>query len=214
MTNGKEKKGNEKKASERGSERSKSERIAKSPPPPDKKRGALRLRIALVVLAAFAVGLGVLLSGGDDDDGGDSGGEGPRIVSAAELLSLAASIPTPVYWAGEQAGTQIELTEEPNGNVTVRYLEGDAEPGSESAAFLTIGSYPQADPQAELDAVATNPGAIVRKAPDGRKVVTNEESPFSVYFADLDNTVQVEVYDPSGERAMELALSGQVQPAG
>ena len=40
------------------------------------------------------------------------------------------------------------------------------------------------------------------------------ESPTSVYFASPDNSVQVEVYDPSPQRAMSLALSGKVQPAG
>jgi hypothetical protein len=34
-----------------------------------------------------------------------------------------------------------------------------------------------------------------------------------VYLISPDNTLQIEVYDPSPERAMELALSGQVRPA-
>jgi hypothetical protein len=43
-------------------------------------------------------------------------------------------------------------------------------------------------------------------------VVTNENTPNSVYIASKDSDVQVEVYDPDPDRALEIAMSGAVRP--
>ena len=59
---------------------------------------------------------------------------------------------------------------------------------------------------------AARPGAIVRHSKDGTEVVSSREQPTSVYFVGPDKAVQVEVYDPSPRRAMQLALSGRVRP--
>ena len=45
-------------------------------------------------------------------------------------------------------------------------------------------------------------------------VVSSEKAPNSVYFVSSEGSVQAEVYDPSPELAMKLALSGKVEPAG
>jgi hypothetical protein len=181
------------------------------------RREVLWLRIAIVAVAAVGLIVGLVMAGGDDDDEEVEEAPAPassRIVSPAELRSAAAVSPTPIYWAGEQPDTEIELTEEPDGSVYVRYLPEGAEVGSEADSSLTIGTYPQDDPEAELDAVAARPGAKILKGENGREVVSSKESPYSLYFASPDNTVQVEVYDPSARRAAELALSAEVEPAG
>jgi hypothetical protein len=176
----------------------------------DKRAQILRLRIAIVVLAFMGVVLGVLLV---RDDGGDGGGEeaspaSARVVSPAELSSLSASSPSPIYWAGERPNTELELTEEES-DFYLRYLEGGAKPDAE---VLTVGTYLLDDPRASLEEVAASPTAIVRHAADGREVVTSEENPNSVYFVTPDNSAQIEVYDPSAKAAMDLALSGNVRP--
>lgn len=90
----------------------------------------------------------------------------------------------------------------------MRYVAEGAEPGES----LTIGSYPLENPSAAIQALAEEPGAIVRTAPDGRTIASSEGTPTSVYFASPDGSVQVEVYDPSPQRAMSLALSARVEP--
>jgi len=154
-------------------------------------------------------------------DGGDEGESEPeakgfaaRIVDEAELEDIAASAGHPVYWAGSMKGKELEVSESKEGNVQVRYVKDGAEPGAEAKKAITIGSYPVADPAGALDGYAETKGAIVLRAPDGRKLVSNVTSPSSVYFASPDNTVQVEVYVPSYERAISLARSGKVQPVG
>jgi hypothetical protein len=172
------------------------------------------LRAGIVALALLAGLLGWL---GTRDSGGSSAPAeaGARIVSEAELAEAAATLGQPVYWAGARPGTELELIERgEGGGVQVAYLPEGTDPETASAKVLTIGTYPLADPATELEGFAARPGAIVRHSADGREVVSSESAPSSVYFVSPDNSVQVEVYNPSPQRAMNLALSGRVQPVG
>lgn len=170
-------------------------------------RGAVLGLTLVVALVAW-------IASGDDEEAAAPVVEAePRIVAVEELEEVAVGAEYPLYWAGAMPGAALELTESETG-IQLRYLDEGAGVGEESAAFFTVGSYPLADPTGALDALAAEPGAIVRRSPDGRRVVTRRENPNSVYFASPDNSVQVEVYDPSPQRAMALALSELVRPIG
>jgi hypothetical protein len=169
------------------------------------RAGVFGVAIAVALFAWLAT-----REGGEDSTASEAES---RIVSEAELSETAAILGQPVYWAGPVLGTELELSElGAERGVQVRYLPQGSEAGS-AENVLTIGSYPLADPAAALESVAERPGAIVRHTSDGREVVSNERQPTSVYFSSPDNSVQVEVYDPSARRAMALALSGKVEPA-
>jgi len=113
------------------------------------------------------------------------------------------------------AERKLELRELGDGGSGVQILyQPEGTEGSRSANTLTVGSYPLPDPEVALEVVAGRPGSVTRQADDGREAVTNQQSATSVYLADPDNRVQIEVYDPSPARAMRLALSGRVKPAG
>jgi hypothetical protein len=167
--------------------------------------------IALAILVA--VGAWIATREGGDESPAASLEAAPRIVSATELSEAAADSDTPIYWAGEVAGSELELTELSEGGSQVRYLPQGTGAGGGTTSVLTVSSYPLADPSASLKGFAGRPGAIVREAGDGREVVSSKQTPTSVYFASSDNSVQVEIYDPSPARAMSLALSARVQPA-
>lgn len=137
-----------------------------------------------------------------------------RIVSAGELSGVVATVGHPVYWAGPIAGTVLAVSEGAEGIVQVRYLEDESQLEEEGGEFLTVGSYPLPDPEAASANLAKSPGAIVRHSPAGVELVATAENPNSVYFASPDDTIQVEVYDPSPKRAMALALLGRVRPVG
>lgn len=170
-------------------------------------------------IVALAVVVGVIAWLATRDNGGGSSEPAPaeaalRIVTVAELREAAATLGQPIYWAGPAAGKELELSELPEGGVQVLYLPEGTEAGEGSVESLTIGSYPLADPTAALEGFAKRPGSLVFHARGGRKVVVSKQSPTSAYFASPDNSIQVEVYDPSPKRAINLALSGRVQPAG
>lgn len=168
-----------------------------------------------IVALALVVGVVAWLATRDDGGAPTPATEAePRIVTTQELRSIAAVTGHTIYWAGPMPGTSLEATESADGSVRVRYLEEGAEVGEQPAAFLTVGSYPLPDPSGALNGFAKRKGSVVHHSPDGRKVFVNKQKPTSVYFASPDNTVQVEVYDPSPKRALSLALSGQVRPAG
>lgn len=170
------------------------------------------LRGAVLGLA-LAVGLVAWLATREDDEApAPAEAAEARIVSEAELPGLGADAGQPVYWAGPMPGAALEATVlAEQGGVQVRYLEEGTEAG---AGSLTVGSYPLPDPAGAVDNLAAQPGAIVRRSGEGRTVVANAAQPTSVYFASPDNSVQVEVYDPSPARALRLALSPRVRPAG
>jgi hypothetical protein len=170
-------------------------------------RGAI---LAIAALTAIVAWLGTR----DDGDGATAPEPAPaRIVEFDELPALVASAGHQVYWAGPKPQARLEVTAGASGNVILRYLSGDAPAGSPRGDFLTVGTYPLADPTAALDNVAGAPGAIVRYAGDGTRVVSSKRSPNSAYFAGPDNSVQVEVYDPVPGHALRLALAGGITPA-
>lgn len=165
-------------------------------------RGAV---IAVALLAALVSWLATR----DDEDGSAQAESQSRIVTEAELSEAAKTLGQPVFWAGPIEATELELEELGEGGVRVRYLpEGE----EETTEALTIGSYPQEDPAGALEGFGRRPGSIVREAKGGTKLYSSEEAPTSVYFADPTGAVQVEVYSPSPEEAMDLALSGDVVP--
>lgn len=182
---------------------------------PAKRRKLLRWGIvSLAVIVGVIAWLATRDNGGGSSEPATAEAGASRIVTVADLREAAATLGQPIYWAGPVAGTELELRELGEEGVQVRYLAEGAEAGTGSVKSLTIGSYPLPDPTAALNGFAKRSGAIVLHASDGRKVVTSKQAPASAYFASPENSVQVEVYDPSPKRAVNLALSGKVQPAG
>jgi hypothetical protein len=175
-------------------------------------RDARRLALGLALVAALA-GVGWLLLVREDGDASNSLGE-PRMVSAAELGEFARSVGHPVYWVGERLGAAYELTQTADGQIYVRYLTDEAAIGNQEPDFLTVGTYPADDAARALREEAEARGAVLERATGGGLVVIDEDRPTSVYLAYPDSDYQIEVYDPSPERALELALTGRVQPAG
>jgi hypothetical protein len=174
------------------------------------------LRVGIVALALIVGVIAWLATRGGDDTtpAASSSGLEAKIVSSEELEELAASAGHAVYWAGPIPGKEMEASETAEGDFQVRYLDEGTEAGGGGAGVLTIGSYPLPDPVAAVEGFAGRKGSITRSSADGREVVTSTEKPTSVYFASSDGSVQVEVYDPNAQQAMNLALSAKVRPVG
>ena len=207
------------KAEPKGSKAGKAPKSAAAPGGRKWNRRTLRFAVVGVAIVVALIAWLATRGGGDSSSEPVTGEPGsPRIVSVDELREAAAALGQPIYWAGPVAGKQLELIELPEGGgVQVLYLDEGTEPvepEAGTAKWLTIGSYPLAEAQAQLEGYAERPGAIVRHAGDGGLVVSSEKAPNSVYLVSSEGSVQVEVYDPSPELAMKLALSGKVEPAG
>lgn len=136
-------------------------------------------------------------------------------MTVDSLRETAAARGTPIYWAGPQNGTELELTETEGGDRTyVRYLTGGAQPGDPRPNFLTIGTYVFPGAVAALKRQSHTAGGVLASAPGGATVYFNRDRPQSIYLALPGIGVEIEVYDPDAKRALELVSSGQIVPVG
>jgi hypothetical protein len=169
-----------------------------------------------VLVLLGAVLLISLIDNGDDSSSSESTAttKGPAIVSADELREKATEQEGPIYWAGEQEGSEIEFSQPQAGRTYVRYLTGGAEAGDPNAEFLTIGSYEFKDAAKALKEQAKKPDGVLAAAPGGGVVYFNTTQPQSVYLAYPGEETQIEVYDPNPKRSLGLVSSGLIIPVG
>jgi len=172
-------------------------------------QGNMRLGTLLVIVALIGVGAWLVLR--DDGDSSDSS-VAASIATEDTLRTRAAEDGAPIYWAGPQAGTELELSVPEDGRTYIRYLTGGAEPGDPRPDFLTVGTYEFAEPVPALEELSESGGGVQRSVPGGGIAYFNREAPESVYLAYPGIEVQIEVYDPDPERAKNLVTSGQIVP--
>ena len=163
----------------------------------------------MAIVAGVIVWL--LVRGGDEETTATKASRAPAFVSTSELQSAAASSQTPIYWAGEQSGVRYELSRS-GGAVTVRYLAGDAKPGAGQAKFTSVSTYEQQDALSIIEDLARKPGTKSYKIDRGGVAYFEQRAPFNVYAAWPGEDVQVEVYEPTRGRALELVRSGKIIP--
>jgi hypothetical protein len=189
--------------------------VAKGPGKPGRSgaASARTVRIAaLLGLGLVAVVVGLLLIVGGS--GGSSKSGTAEIVNVEGLQKAAASQGRPIYWAGERAGSEIELSQPDPSRTYVRYLTGGAKVGDPRAIFLTVATYAHDNPVGALRHQGREPGGVLASAPGGATVYFNRNRPHSVYLAYPGVDVQIEVYDPDFKRALRLVESGQIVSAG
>lgn len=164
-----------------------------------------------VVVIVLAV---VLLSGGDDEPSGAVRRAPATAISAARLAALPGEVGHAVFWAGPRAGVTYELTRTSSGRIFVRYLPQGTSVGTERATYLTVGSYPQSDALATLEATARAQGVATVPLPDGGRAFQDARRPTSAYAAYPGLDVQVEVFDPTDGRALRAITSGELARLG
>ena len=134
---------------------------------------------------------------------------GPVAVSKEALSALAANVGHLVYWAGPIAGQHYEFLKTRSDRVYVRYLPKGVAAGDPHSNFLIIATYPFPDAHGALKAVANGKEVTI---PGGGIALVAGGHPQSVHFAFPGVAYQGEVYDPSPEKALEVATSGTLQP--
>lgn len=183
-------------------------------PLPAKLNGRyLRLAVALVVGAALVLLVWMLLDDNKPEDSpkpATSNG-GPEIVSVEALRDIAASSATPIYWVGPPAGSRLELSRPSEERTFVRYLTGDAVV-DDSRPFLTVGSYRVANATAALRREGKQADGVLAKAPEGGVVYFSRNRPESVYLAYPDEDVEIEVFAPDFQQALQLVTAGRIVP--
>lgn len=174
-------------------------------------RGRRYLAVVAILLVVLVIVIAIALLGGFGSASEPEPGK-PEAASVQDLRAFASSSDGPLYWAGPAPGRTLELTETSLGQTYVRYLGADAQPGDPRPIFTTIATYPGQRSFQKATRAAKLKGAKSRRSAGGGLAVWRESRPTSVYLAYPGQDALVEVFDPSPQRARELALSGEVGP--
>jgi len=188
-----------------------------SKPTPGDLRVGPGSRVLTVIGIALFAGLTVwFVTGCNRDDtgagtpemfGGDS-----RIVPTDEVASIPDEIGHTVFWAGERPDTEVEMSDDPAGNVHLRYLTGGAEAGAESQTYLDIGTYPFEGAFQTTRALASQEN-LARVQFGDAVGFFDRQRPYSVILAFPDQPdLQVEVYHPEKNGALGIVRSGDIVP--
>ena len=182
------------------------------------------VRIGAVVAIALAAAFVVLLLVRRNDDSSSSKAStttagatqaiGPIAATPAALRSVSAKAKRPIYWVGPRSGQTYELTRTRGGRVYVRYLPAGAKIGNRRADYTIVGTYPTKDALKVLQDLAKQPTEKSVPAPGGGIAVYATNAPTNVYVAFPGSDEQIEVFDPSADRALRLVTSGRVAPVG
>jgi hypothetical protein len=175
---------------------------------PDVRVGAV---IAVAIAVAFVVWL--LVRGGDSNTASTTtNGQavGPVATSEDELRSLSDELGHPIYWAGPIPDRTYELTRTSDNRVFIRYLPKGVPIGIRQAAYTIVGTYPVENAYKVLQGLAKKPDESSFSAPSGGFAVYSTTQSNNVYLAYPGSNLQIEVYDPSPQKARGLITSGQV----
>ena len=175
---------------------------------PNVRVGAI---IAVAIAVAFVAWL--LVRGGDSNTTpSTTTGQavGPVATSEDELRSLSDELGHPLYWAGPIPDRTYELTRTSDNRVFIRYLPKGVPVGIRQAAYTIVGTYPVENAYKVLQGLAKKPDESSFSAPSGGFAVYSTTQANNVYLAYPGSNLQIEVYDPSPQKARGLITSGQV----
>jgi hypothetical protein len=172
--------------------------------------------LAPAVLALLLATTVSACGGGDEETATQPAPTRARAMGASvvELVRLSGTIGHPIYWAGPFGGNTYELSRTKDGRVYVRYLPKGTRIGDPKPAYLTVGTYPQAQAFATLKANAKKQGVPTIALRGGGLAFADKNRPTSVYVAYPGSAYQIEVYHPSADRARALVESGRIVPVG
>jgi hypothetical protein len=178
-----------------------------------------RVRLGAVVALAAAAGIIAWVVIGTEDNSSSTPAtttKGPVAtghaavgLSASGLRTLARTVKQPIYWDGPKRGYIYELTRLSDGRIYVRYLPPGVKVGDKRGIFLIIVTYPFPGALSAIKKVSNGKGIEI---PGRGLALVDATYPKSVHVAYPGIDYQVEVYDRSPKRSLEVATSGKVQP--
>jgi len=135
-----------------------------------------------------------------------------RIVPEDEIASVPDDVGHEVFWAGERPDTEVEISDDPSRNVHLRYLTGDSEAGTDEQTFLDIGTYPFKNAFATTQDLAKQ-SALTEVPVSGGVGFYDQKRPYSVILSFSDEPdLQIEVYHPEKNAALEVVRAGDIVP--
>lgn len=173
-----------------------------------------RLAVVAVLIATLAAGCGQKSSPTTTVNAIGQQQQPPTVkeTSPGALKSLSDQLGHPIYWIGAESGKKYELTQTQDGRIFLRYLPQDVEIGSKEARFTIVGTYPVKNAYDVLKKLGKRSGELSFVAPHHGLAVFDTSRPTNVYLAYPDSSLQIEIFDPSPDRARQVIMSGKVEP--
>lgn len=177
-----------------------------------------RVRVGVIVAVAIVVAIVVWLLVRNNDNGSSTSAVatgpaiGPVAATQDRLRTLADEEGHDVYWIGPEDNTTYELTRTSAGRIFVRYLPKGVPVGVDKADYTIVGTYPVPNATGVLQGLAQKSGENKLSVPNGGIAVYSSSQPTNVYVAYPGSNLQIEVFDPSADRAQRLVTSGQLEP--
>ena len=174
-----------------------------------------QFRLGAVIAIAIAAGLvaWLLLRGNGDPSSNPAQVAGATATTRSELAGLAATVQHPIFWLGPRRGFTYELTQTSSGQIYVRYLPDGVDVGADTP-HLTVVTYPFPYAYRAIRKKAAAKGAVTARLARGGLAVLDNGYPQSAHIAYPGVNYQVEVYDPTPARAMQLVSSGGLRHVG
>ena len=138
---------------------------------------------------------------------------GQIALSEQELKSVVMNLNTVIYWAGPLENAKYTLNVDEAGAAFIRYLPNGEGANDTEKKYLTVATYKVNAAFDAVKAAGNEQDGIGLITADGAAVYYNKNSASNVYLAYPGQDLQIEVFDPTPGRALQLVnTTGLLKP--
>ena len=135
---------------------------------------------------------------------------GPEIVSPDTIRKTVSYLGHALYWEGEKANQQLELSITKDGSAYIRYLPLGKKAGSKGN-YDSVTTFSDANAYAHLQTKAGKSGAISAADNGGAFVVEDSKNSLTASFAYKNYPIRIEVQTNTPGRAWDLIQTGVIK---
>ena len=138
---------------------------------------------------------------------------GQIALSEQELKSVVMNLNSVIYWAGPLENAKYTLNVDEAGAAFIRYLPNGEGANDTEKKYLTVATYKVNAAFDAVKAAGNEQDGIGLITADGAAVYYNKNSASNVYLAYPGQDLQIEVFDPTPGRALQLVnTTGLLKP--
>jgi hypothetical protein len=126
-------------------------------------------------------------------------------LTEKELISAVKQLGVDVYWAGPVDGAKYTLSAPSEGQVYVRYLPNGEGLTDTKANYVVIATYATPDAFTATQAAGNQTNGVTFISTQGAAVFYSKDAPTNVYVANPNIDIQVEVFSPIAQTALDIA---------
>jgi hypothetical protein len=126
-------------------------------------------------------------------------------LTEKELISAVKQLGVDVYWAGPVDGAKYTISAPAEGQVYVRYLPNGEGLTDTKANYVVIATYATPDAFTATQAAGNQTNGVTFISTQGAAVFYSKDAPTNVYVAYPNIDIQVEVFSPIAQTALDIA---------